>query len=224
MRHELDDRVDGLAHVRVYGRAVRAVVEHHFLDIRQRLARPAAGLQKYGDLPAEPLMHEALMVGAHGNDQLSAGEDVARQRAPAMGAHIEALFAQVIAHVRTHDMRIVVRARRADGERALRPELAAQGIFRRKAAENVSGTYEQNHCGLMPETRTMRCAASISLSTKRLNSLGVMAIGSAPSRARRSRPSAAAATRPGTPAVRSVVAGGGPAGAPRPFHQRKPNP
>src|SRR5205814_8881398 len=101
---------------------------------------------------------------------------------------------------------MVIGPRRADADRAVWAELAAQGIFRRKTAENVSGTYEQNHCGLMPETRTMRCAASISLSTKRLNSLGVMAIGSAPRRARRSRTSPVATTCARSRAICSVIA------------------
>src|SRR5438105_12797559 len=129
------------------------------------------------------------MVGAHRDHESGAREDLAGHCPALMRANVEAFRQQVLAHVRSHDVRIVVRPSRADRNGALLPQLATKRVFRGEAAEDVTGAHENDHCARMPETLTMRCAASISDSTKRENSFGVMAIGSAPRRERRSRTS-----------------------------------
>jgi hypothetical protein len=130
--------------VRVHRGRVGAVVEHHFLDVRQSLAGTAARLEEHRRAISEPLEHEALVIGAHGDHGFRAAQELLGQRAPAVQSHVEAFAQQVVAHVRPHDVRIVLGAGRRDDDAAIRAELAAQRIFRRQAAEDVAGANEED--------------------------------------------------------------------------------
>src|SRR5258708_11676515 len=189
------------------------------MDIRWGLGGAAGSLEKHRRTPAESFLQHALVIGAHRNDPLGGRENLPRERAPLVRAHIEALGEQIVPDIRADHVREIVGARRCDDEVALRAELAAQGVLRRQAAEDVAGTHEKDHWGLMPESRTMRSAASVSARTKRANSAGVIDIGSAPMRARRSRTSAVATLCARSRAICSTIAGGVPAGAQTPFQK-----